>query len=139
MGVFYLAIPVGTALGYLLGGFLGPKYGWRMPFYVGAAPGSSWLSCCWFVPEPPLDSSTMHSTKHRSGHAQRARTQSRLPDATFGMAMMTFALAAAGLDADLPAPCSRIQSARSKHHFWHQYISNGLVASLAAVGSLTGC
>src|SRR6201997_354354 len=39
MGIFYLAIPVGTALGYLLGGFMGPKYGWRVPFYVGAAPG----------------------------------------------------------------------------------------------------
>src|ERR1700691_924260 len=38
MGVFYLAIPVGTALGYLLGGVMGPKYGWRAPFYIGAAP-----------------------------------------------------------------------------------------------------
>jgi len=39
MGVFYLAIPVGTALGYLVGGVIGSKYGWRAPFYVGAAPG----------------------------------------------------------------------------------------------------
>ena len=31
-GVFYLAIPVGTAAGYLLGGKLGPHYGWRFPF-----------------------------------------------------------------------------------------------------------
>ena len=39
MGVFYLAIPVGTALGYLLGGMMGPTHGWRAPFYIGAAPG----------------------------------------------------------------------------------------------------
>jgi MFS transporter, Spinster family, sphingosine-1-phosphate transporter len=39
LGVFYLAIPVGTAAGYLLGGHLSPHYGWRFPFYVAAVPG----------------------------------------------------------------------------------------------------
>ena len=39
LGVFYLAIPVGTAAGYLLGGNLSPHYGWRFPFYVAAVPG----------------------------------------------------------------------------------------------------
>src|SRR6201997_2307547 len=39
LGVFYLAIPVGTAAGYLLGGYLAPHYGWRFPFYVAAVPG----------------------------------------------------------------------------------------------------
>src|SRR5207245_10743445 len=39
MGVFYLAIPVGTAIGYMLGGYLGQTYGWRTPFYIGASPG----------------------------------------------------------------------------------------------------
>src|SRR6202021_3352583 len=39
MGIFYLAIPVGTALGYVLGGLMGPAFGWRTPFFLGAAPG----------------------------------------------------------------------------------------------------
>src|SRR5438309_7148901 len=39
LGVFYLAIPVGTAAGYLLGAKLGPLHGWRFPFYIAAAPG----------------------------------------------------------------------------------------------------
>src|SRR6266853_4632867 len=39
LGVFYLAIPVGTAAGYLLGGKLGSLHGWRFPFYIAAAPG----------------------------------------------------------------------------------------------------
>jgi MFS transporter, Spinster family, sphingosine-1-phosphate transporter len=39
LGVFYLAIPVGSAAGYLLGGYLAPIYGWRFPFYIAAAPG----------------------------------------------------------------------------------------------------
>src|SRR5258705_11057507 len=39
LGIFFLAIPVGSAAGYLLGGYLAPIYGWRFPFYVAAAPG----------------------------------------------------------------------------------------------------
>jgi len=39
LGIFYLAIPVGTAAGYLLGGNLSPHFGWRFPFYVAAVPG----------------------------------------------------------------------------------------------------
>lgn len=38
LAYFYLAIPVGSAVGYLLGGYLGTRYGWRSPFYVGAFP-----------------------------------------------------------------------------------------------------
>lgn len=37
--IFYIAIPVGAALGYLVGEVIGAKFGWRMPFYVSAVPG----------------------------------------------------------------------------------------------------
>jgi predicted MFS family arabinose efflux permease len=37
--IFYTAIPVGAAIGYLIGEIVGAKYGWRMPFYVSAVPG----------------------------------------------------------------------------------------------------
>lgn len=52
-GVFYLAIPVGTATGYLLGGSLGPAHGWRFPFYIAAFPGFLLALAMWFIPEPP--------------------------------------------------------------------------------------
>ncbi len=54
MGIFYLAIPVGSALGYLLGGVMGPRYGWRAPFYVGAAPGLLLAFLMFLIPEPRL-------------------------------------------------------------------------------------
>jgi multidrug resistance protein len=54
MGIFYLAIPVGSALGYLLGGVMGPKFGWRAPFYVGAGPGVLLALLLFFIPEPRL-------------------------------------------------------------------------------------
>src|SRR5438067_2321435 len=37
--VFYIAIPVGAALGYLIAEVVGAKFGWRMPFYISAVPG----------------------------------------------------------------------------------------------------
>ena len=40
MGVFNLVIPLGAALGVMLGGAISAKYGsWRAPFYVFAVPG----------------------------------------------------------------------------------------------------
>jgi len=53
LGVFYLAIPVGSAAGYLLGGNLAPHYGWRFPFYIAAAPGFLLAVAVLFLKEPP--------------------------------------------------------------------------------------
>jgi MFS family permease len=52
LGVFYLAIPVGSAAGYLLGGNLAPHYGWRFPFYIAAAPGFVLAVAVLFLKEP---------------------------------------------------------------------------------------
>jgi len=52
LGVFYLAIPVGSAAGYLLGGYLAPRYGWRFPFYIAAAPGFLLALAVLFLHEP---------------------------------------------------------------------------------------
>jgi len=52
LGVFYLAIPVGSAAGYLLGGYLAPHYGWRFPFYIAAAPGFLLALGVLFLKEP---------------------------------------------------------------------------------------
>ena len=53
LGVFYLAIPVGSAAGYLLGGYLAPHHGWRFPFYIAAAPGFLLALVVSFLKEPP--------------------------------------------------------------------------------------
>ncbi|MGA2572118.1 MAG: MFS transporter [Terracidiphilus sp.] len=39
LSIFYLAIPVGAALGYLAGGELGSLWGWRAPYLICAVPG----------------------------------------------------------------------------------------------------
>jgi MFS transporter, Spinster family, sphingosine-1-phosphate transporter len=39
LGIFYAAIPVGTAIGYIVGGLVGARQGWRHAFYLAGAPG----------------------------------------------------------------------------------------------------
>ena len=52
LGIFYLAIPVGSATGYLLGGNLSAHHGWRFPFYIAAAPGFLLALAVLFLKEP---------------------------------------------------------------------------------------
>jgi MFS family permease len=39
MAIFYTAIPVGSALGYVIGGLIGAHVGWRWAFYLVTPPG----------------------------------------------------------------------------------------------------
>ena len=39
LAFLYVAIPVGSALGFLLGGYVGAHHGWRAAFFLAGAPG----------------------------------------------------------------------------------------------------
>lgn len=133
MGVFYLAIPVGTALGYLLGGVVGPKYGWRTPFYVGAAPGALLALLLLLIPEPPLGNfDTPESKTPQRDTLKSLMHNPAFLTATFGMAMMTFALG--GLQVWMPTFLHRVHGYSlldANLIFGLSTITNGLVASLA--------
>jgi len=91
LGVFYLAIPVGFALGYLIGGYFGTKYGWRTPFYVAGAPGFLLGTAMFFMPEPERGQfDSLPETPQRGTVLGLFRNPAFLT-ATLGMAMMTFA------------------------------------------------
>ncbi len=133
MGIFYLAIPVGTALGYLLGGFIGPRYGWRVPFYVGAAPGVILATLLAFIPEPPLGQ--FDDAAHKVPERDTLRGLVSNPaflTATLGMAAMTFALG--GLQVWMPTFLQRAHGysvLESNLIFGISTLTNGLGASLA--------
>jgi MFS family permease len=133
MGVFYLAIPVGTALGYLLGGVMGPKYGWRAPFYVGAAPGVLLALLLLLVPEPPLGQFDAPESKVPGRNTLQGLIHNpAFLTATLGMAMMTFALG--GLQVWMPTFLHRARGYSlldANIIFGLSTISNGLIASLA--------
>jgi MFS transporter, Spinster family, sphingosine-1-phosphate transporter len=133
MGIFYLAIPVGTALGYLLGGLMGPKYGWRAPFYVGAAPGVLLALLLLLIPEPPLGQFDAPEMKTPERDTVKGLIHNpAFLTATLGMAMMTFALG--GLQVWMPTFLHRAHGYSlldANIIFGLSTISNGLVASLA--------
>jgi MFS transporter, Spinster family, sphingosine-1-phosphate transporter len=100
MGIFYLAIPVGTALGYVLAGQLEPRYGWKEPFYIAAIPGLILSLSILFLREPVRgQQDTLAETPTRATFKGLFRNPAYWT-ATLGMAAMTFALG--GLSAWIP-------------------------------------
>lgn len=52
LSIFYLGLPLGSALGILLGGPLGEHFGWRVPFMLAGIPGFVLALIFWILPEP---------------------------------------------------------------------------------------
>jgi len=53
MAIFFCAIPVGSALGYVVGGFMDVHFGWRMAFFVAGVPGLILALLCLGLRDPP--------------------------------------------------------------------------------------
>jgi MFS family permease len=52
LAIFFVAIPIGSAAGYLLGGMIQKMWGWRAAFFVGGGPGIALSLLCLFIEEP---------------------------------------------------------------------------------------
>jgi MFS transporter, Spinster family, sphingosine-1-phosphate transporter len=121
--IFYLAIPLGAALGYLAGGELGTLWGWRGPFLVCAIPGLVVALLYGFWGREPERGGTdeIRPTYNRSTFRGILKNPAFLT-ATFGLAEITFALG--GISAWVPT-------------FLHR--NNGLSVANAslAVGAIT--
>jgi predicted MFS family arabinose efflux permease len=53
LAIFYAAIPVGSALGYVLGGAINARFGWRWAFFLVGAPGALLALSLLFLRDPP--------------------------------------------------------------------------------------
>jgi MFS transporter, Spinster family, sphingosine-1-phosphate transporter len=53
MALFFAAIPVGAALGYVIGGLVDKALGWRAAFFVAGLPGVALAFLCLRLPDPP--------------------------------------------------------------------------------------
>ena len=52
MAVFFSAIPIGSALGYVLGGLIDAHFGWRAAFFVAGMPGAVLALLCLRLRDP---------------------------------------------------------------------------------------
>jgi MFS family permease len=65
LAVFYSAMPIGAALGYITGGTVDKLYGWRAAFFVAGGPGLLLAFVCLFIVEPQR----AHIEEHAPWHA----------------------------------------------------------------------
>ena len=101
--VFGMAIPVGAALGYIVGGLIDHWYGWRAAFFVAGVPGMLLAAVVLGLPDPPrgLQERTSLVSEPRAPALQARRTLAIYRDllhhapyvlTVLGYAAYTFAL-----------------------------------------------
>ncbi|HEV3166049.1 MAG TPA: MFS transporter [Isosphaeraceae bacterium] len=99
MGVFYLALPLGGALGYGIGGWVGVHWGWRAAFWVVGLPGLLTALAGLMINDPGRGASEGRAPAGKADRPQFReylelfRTPSFLYNIA-GMAAVTFAIGA---------------------------------------------
>jgi predicted MFS family arabinose efflux permease len=123
LSIFYVAIPVGAALGYLAGGQIGPHWGWRAPFFVCAIPGFIIAALYGLWGTEPVRGSCdrICPTADRATAFGLLRNPAFLT-ATFGLATLTFAMG--GISAWVPT-------------FLERFAGLSLGRATMAVGAIT--
>jgi MFS family permease len=121
--MFYLALPIGAALGYILGGTLGQAYGWKVPFYAAAAPGLLVVLLVWiFLREPARGASEPLAIRPDRATLAGLTHNAAYWTATLGMAMMVFTLG--GISVWMPT-------------FLYRYGHYSLAAASQILGAIT--
>lgn len=91
---FYVAIPVGSALGYTFGGQIAQHLDWRWAFYLVVPPGLLLGVWCFFFREPPrggMDGGAKHQHARWRDYLVLFKTPSYVYNLA-GMTLMTFAV-----------------------------------------------
>jgi MFS family permease len=101
MGLYYLALPVGTALGYMLGGSIADALGWRAVFLVVGLPGLLAAAGGLLMNDPGRGASERGTQAGQAGRPSLVEYLELLRTPTFlyntaGMAAVTFATGAYG-------------------------------------------
>jgi MFS transporter, Spinster family, sphingosine-1-phosphate transporter len=98
MAIFCAAIPVGSALGYVIGGAVGAHWGWRWAFYMVAPPGLILGLLCFWQRDPRAASDGLMQRAPRRGlkdYLKIFQTRSYLANC-IAQTLMTFAAGGLG-------------------------------------------
>ena len=87
MALFYVAIPVGSALGYVYGGQVSTLLNWRWAFWLVLPPGLLLAVWCWCMQDPPRIAPADNAPPR--SFFQDALGLLRLPSYVFNTAAMT--------------------------------------------------
>lgn len=131
LSIFFLALPVGSAAGYLVGGYFAHHFGWRVPFMVAGAPGFILALWLWFLPEPARGQTEAMETSRERSTAFGLLRNGAFITVCLGMALYTFAVG--GLQVWIPTFLVRIRHVpldRANLLFGLITLFNGIVATL---------
>lgn len=128
---FYLAIPVGSALGYLCGGIIGQHLGWHAAFLLVGLPGLIVTFPLWRLREPARGGTAENLPQPARGGYGALFTNRSFVCNTLAMAAMTFALG--GLAQWLPTFLYRMHGldvAKGNTLFGAVTVAAGIVGTL---------
>jgi predicted MFS family arabinose efflux permease len=134
LSLFYLAIPVGSALGYILGGQLGQAFGWQTAFLLVGLPGLFLALPLYFLKDPGRSAAhnTLSASERLLPVLRRFWLNRTFVNATLSMAAMTFALG--GLAQWAPSFLQRsfgLEVARGNTIFGMITVVSGILGTLA--------
>lgn len=132
LSIFFLGLPVGSAAGYFVGGYLAHYFGsWRAPFMAAGIPGFVLAIVLFLLPEPARGQYEEHAPVDVWGLLAGLVRNGAFITATLGMAMYTFAVG--GMQVWIPTFLQRLRGLDVKTaniDFSVIVIINGIVATL---------
>lgn len=136
---FYMAIPVGSALGFAAGGLIGSAFNWRWAFYIVTIPGILLGIWSFFMTDPPRGQSGAAGESKQHPGLKEYLALAKIPSYTLNtaaMAAMTFAIG--GISFWMPHYLTQVRGLgdSSKTIFGGVTVVAGLSATL--LGGLAG-
>ncbi len=136
MAVFFAAIPVGSALGYVIGGLVDAHYGWRRAFFVAGAPGIVLAALCLWLRDPPrgAQDGAPAEPPHRGPRHTYRRLLGNRPYALTVAGYAAYTFAVGGLAAWMPAFLERVRGmprAQATVSFGEIVVVTGFVGTFA--------
>lgn len=137
LAIFYCAIPVGSALGFQLGGWAGSNYGYQSAFFIGGVPGLLLGGLLFFMRDPErgaMDSHLRQRTLSMSRSVWRALWQRKaFVYNTVSQTLYTFSLG--GLAYWMPTFYSREHGLSLK---FATFVFGAILVVAGFIGTLVG-
>jgi MFS transporter, Spinster family, sphingosine-1-phosphate transporter len=131
MAIFCAAIPVGSALGFVIGGLVGSHLGWRWAFYLVAPPGLLLGLLCFWQGDPRINADDLVQKSRRNirDYVNLFRTRSYLINCV-AQTLMTFVVGGIGYWVSAYLEYRNQSPAESRTIFGLILVVAGLVSTL---------
>jgi len=136
LAIFYAAIPVGSALGYVLGGLINARLGWRWAFFLAGLPGMALALTLLFLRDPQRGALDGSGAPPQAPSRPSLRVLAAYPSFLFNTAAQTiYTFVVGGLATWMPTYFVRVRHLPLKSA---DLTFGGVLALAGLVGTLIG-